>query len=60
MGMKVEQRAFVMHPYYQDAHGLTLYNGDALAVLPTLAANSVDAVRARVPRRLREPDESPT
>jgi len=49
-----------MTPYYEDTHGLKLYHGDALAVLPTLAANSVDAVRARVPRRLREPDESPT
>jgi site-specific DNA-methyltransferase (adenine-specific)/modification methylase len=34
-----------MTPYYQDAkNGVTLYLGDALEILPTLEAGSVDAV----------------
>lgn len=33
-----------MTPYYQDDHGLTLYCGDALAVLRELPVGSVDAV----------------
>ena len=31
-----------MTPYYQDDHGLTLYHGDALAVLREMPSESVD------------------